>query len=246
MNGSNSSSFAADGSTNNNYIAFVPKYDGTLILVGHNMGTNKTDKPTWCYENGEVKSGTIIGNGSLSIDYDGKTDVKTLNGGTAVTGGIKISVTANKLYTFSIQGSKARWSGVIYEYTTTAPTPTPAGCYTNTWYFGKSNGAEEFALQKSAEYVYTVNEYPLTINTDAGKLNNAKRDDQWAQCNDGTTFKVPVFEGAKLTWGAYTTGSEAGFTIDGQLLNTSYIATAEGTVSMTAKGIGYLWRAEHL
>ena len=112
--------------------------------------------------------------------------------------------------------------------------------YTNTWYFGKSNGAEDFALQKSAEYVYTVNEYPLTINTDAGKLNNAGRNDQWAQCNTGTTFKVPVFEGAKLTWGAYTTGSEAGFTIDGQLLNTSYVATAEGTVSMSATGIGYL------
>lgn len=240
VNGSNSSSFAADGSNNNNYIAFVPKYNGTLILVGHNMGTNKTDKPTWCYENGEVKSGTIIGDGSLSIDYDGKSDVRTLNGGTAVTGGIKISVTANKLYTFSIQGSKARWSGVIYEYTTTAPTPTPAGSYTNTWYFGKSNGAEKFALEKSAEYTYTVNDYPLVINTDAGKLNNASRDDQWAQCNTGTTFKVPVFEGAKLTWGTYKTGSEAGFTIDGQLYNTSYVATAEGTVSMTAKGIDYL------
>lgn len=112
--------------------------------------------------------------------------------------------------------------------------------YTNTWYFGKSNGAEEFALQNSPEYTYTVNEYPLTINTTSGKLNNASRNDQWAQCNTGTTFKVPVFEGAKLTWGAYTTGSEAGFTIDGQLLNTSYIATAEGTVSMTATGIGYL------
>lgn len=112
--------------------------------------------------------------------------------------------------------------------------------YTNTWYFGKSNGAEEFALQNSPEYTYTVNEYPLTINTTSGKLNNASRNDQWAQCNTGTTFKVPVFEGAKLTWGAYTTGSEAGFTIDGQLLNTSYIATAEGTVSMTATEIGYL------
>jgi pectin methylesterase-like acyl-CoA thioesterase len=112
--------------------------------------------------------------------------------------------------------------------------------YTNTWHFGKSNGAEEFALQKSAEYVYTVNEYPLTINTDAGKLNNASRNDQWAQCNNGTTFKVPVFEGAKLTWGTYKTGSEVGFTIDGRLFNTSYVATADGTVSMTASGIEYL------
>lgn len=240
VNGSNSSSFAADGSTNNNYIAFVPKYDGTLILVGQNMGTDNVKKPTWCYENGEVKSGTIIGDGSLSIDYDGKSDVKTLNGGTAVTGGIKISVTANKLYTFSIQGSKARWCGVIYDYTTTTPTPTPSNTYTNTWYFGKSNGAEEFALQKSAEYTYTVNDYPLVINTDAGKLNNASRNDQWGQCNDGTTFKVPVYAGSKLTWGRYNGGSETGFTIDGQLYNEYYIATADGTVSMSAKGISYL------
>ena len=114
------------------------------------------------------------------------------------------------------------------------------GPYTNTWYFGKSNGAEEFALQKSAEYTYTVNDYPLVINTDAGKLNNASRNDQWGQCNDGTTFKVPVYAGSKLTWGRYNGGSETGFTIDGQLYNEYYIATADGTVSMSAKGISYL------
>lgn len=114
------------------------------------------------------------------------------------------------------------------------------GPYTNTWYFGKSNGAEKFALQKSAEYTYTVNDYPLVINTDAGKLNNDGRTDQWGQCNDGTTFKVPVYAGSKLTWGRYNGGSETGFTIDGQLYNEYYIATADGTVSMSAKGISYL------
>lgn len=114
------------------------------------------------------------------------------------------------------------------------------GPYTNTWYFGKSNGAEEFALERSAEYTYTVNDYPLVINTDAGKLNNASRSDQWGQCNDGTTFKVPVYAGSKLTWGRNKGGSETGFTIDGQLYNEYYIATADGTVSMSAKGIGYL------
>lgn len=61
INGSGSNALAANGSTNNNYIAFVPKYNGTLIVVGHNMGTNNEDKPTWCYEDGVVKSGTIIG-----------------------------------------------------------------------------------------------------------------------------------------------------------------------------------------
>lgn len=112
--------------------------------------------------------------------------------------------------------------------------------YSNTWQFGKSNGAEEFALQKSPEYEYTVNDHSLIINTDAGKLNNASRSDQWCQCNNGTLFKVPVFEGAIVTWGRYTGGSETGFTINDQLYNEYYIATEEGTVEMTAAGITYL------
>ena len=112
--------------------------------------------------------------------------------------------------------------------------------YTNTWYFGKSNGAEEFALQKSAEYTYTVDGHSLVINTDNGKLNNASRTDQWAQCNNGTLFKVPVFAGAKLSWGKYAGGSETGFTIDGQLYNDYYIATEDGSVEMTASGVSYL------
>lgn len=112
--------------------------------------------------------------------------------------------------------------------------------YTNTWYFGKSNGAEVFSLQKSAEYTYTVNEYPLVINTDAGKLNNASRSDQWAQCNDGTLFKVPVFAGSKLTWGKYNAGNTTGFNVDSKLYNEYYVATEEGTVNISASGISYL------
>ncbi len=112
--------------------------------------------------------------------------------------------------------------------------------YTNTWYFGKSNGAPEFALQHSAEYNYESGGYSLVINTDAGKLNNASRTDQWAQCNDGTLFKVPVFAGSKLTWGRYNGGSTTGFNIDDNLYNEYYIANAEGTVNMSASGISYL------
>ncbi len=112
--------------------------------------------------------------------------------------------------------------------------------YTNTWYFGKSNGAPVFELQKSAEYEYEVEDHSLIINTDTGKLNNASRSDQWAQCNDGTLFKVPVFAGSKLTWGRYNGGSTTGFNIDDNLYNEYYIANAEGTVNMSASGISYL------
>ena len=112
--------------------------------------------------------------------------------------------------------------------------------YTNIWQFGKSNGAEEFALQKSPEYTYQVGDYSLVINTSAGKLNNASRTDQWCQCNDGTLFKVPVYAGSKLTWGGHNKSSETGFTIDGQLYNEYFVATEEGVVEMTATGIAYL------
>lgn len=80
----------------------------------------------------------------------------------------------------------------------------------------------------------------LVVNTDAGKLNNATRNDKWAQCNNDTLFKVPVFAGAKLSWEGYNNGSETGFTIGDKLYNGYYIATEEGTVNMTATGIGYL------
>lgn len=112
--------------------------------------------------------------------------------------------------------------------------------YSNTWFFGKSNGAEEFKLEKSPEYTYTVNGRSLVINTSAGKLNNASRTDQWAQCNDGTKFKVPVYKGSKLSWGKYNGGDQTGFTVNDILYNDYYIATDDGMVEMTAKGIGYL------
>ena len=116
--------------------------------------------------------------------------------------------------------------------------------YTNTWFFGKSNGAEEFALESTPDYTYTVNGYSIVISTNTtsprGKLNNASRSDKWAQCNNNTIFKVPVFEGAKLTWESYKTGSTAGFIIDDVLYNSYFVATEEGTVSMMAKGLDYL------
>ena len=118
-NGNGGADLAADGSSAYNYCAFVPAYSGTFIIVLHNGGTGNEAKPFWTYEDGVSKAGTIIGNGTLNIEYDGKTDIKTLNGGTAVTGGIKYSVTAGKTYTFSINGSKPRWMGLIFEYNST-------------------------------------------------------------------------------------------------------------------------------
>lgn len=113
--------------------------------------------------------------------------------------------------------------------------------YTNTWYFGKTNGAPEFKLEKSPEFTYTVEGRPLVINTSTGKLNNVGRDDnEWAQCNDGTKFKVPVYAGSKLSWRKYNGGDQAGFTVNGVLYNDYYVATEEGVVELVAKGVGYL------
>lgn len=159
-------------------------------------------------------------------------------GGVAYTNGQTYTTTADEDVVMT-----CTTSGYIKSITVEGPpfvTLAPTTGYTNTWQFGKSNGAEEFALEKSAEYEYTVNERSLVVNTDAGKLNNANRTDQWAQCNNGTLFKVPVYAGSKLSWGMYNSGSETGFTIDGQLFNDYYIVTEDGTVNMTATGIGYL------
>lgn len=112
--------------------------------------------------------------------------------------------------------------------------------YSNTWYFGKSNGAEEFKLEKSAEYTYTVNGRSLVINTSAGKLSNASRDDEWCQCNSGTIFKVPVYKGSKLSWRIYDANDTRGFTINGQLYNNYYVATEDGTAELLATNTSYL------
>lgn len=112
--------------------------------------------------------------------------------------------------------------------------------YTNTWQFGEANGAPEFKLQKSPEYTYTVENRSVVINTDNGKLNNSGRGDKWAQCNDGTVIKVPVYVGSKLSWGKYGTGSAAGFKINDQLFNDYYVSSEETTLSLTANGVSYL------
>lgn len=161
--------------------------------------------------------------------------------GVTYTNGQTYTTTANENVTMTCKAD-----GYIKSITVvgapfvTIPAEEPTEGYTNTWQFGKENGAPEFALQKSAEYVYEVNGYALIINTDAGKLNNASRTDKWAQCNNGTSFKVPTYEGAKLTWGKYSGGNTTGFTIDSKLYNDYYIADAEGTTNMVAQGINYL------
>ncbi|MBR1506095.1 MAG: hypothetical protein IJ614_08315 [Prevotella sp.] len=111
-NGFNNSDLAADGSSTGNYVAFSPKYSGTLIIAVQNQG----GKTTWLFENGVQKAGTLIGSGDGTTAFDGGTDIKTLNNDANYSGGIKVDVKADKLYTISVQGSKGRWMGVIFEY----------------------------------------------------------------------------------------------------------------------------------
>ena len=112
--------------------------------------------------------------------------------------------------------------------------------YTNIWYFGESNTSEAFNLEQSPEYNYVVEGRSIVINTNSGKLNNVGRGDIWAQCNDGTLFKVPVYIGSKLSWGKFGTGSAAGFNINGQLFNDYYVSSEETTLELTAAGVQYL------
>lgn len=115
-NGNGGADLAADGSSPYNYMAFTPNHDGTLVVVVHNGGTNSDTKYFWCYENGELHGGKVIGDGTLNLDYNGQQDLKIMNDGQAVNGGVQIPVSAGKLYTFSVNGSKSRWMGIIYDY----------------------------------------------------------------------------------------------------------------------------------
>ena len=158
-------------------------------------------------------------------------------GGTAYTNGQTYTATKDENLTMT-----CTTSGYIERITVVGtPFVTIEEGYSNIWYFGKNNGAEDFALEKSEEYTYTVNDHPLVINTDAGKLSNAGRTDKWAQCTDGTILKVPTFEGAKLSWGVYTQKETTGFTVGGTLYNNnSYYALEEGTTELVATGIEYI------
>ena len=190
----------------------------------------------------QINAGTIL---TLPGVTSGTKITLTLYDSTALTiNGVEY--TNGQTYTAKSDGDVAMTcstGGYISTITVVGPAFKEAAettGYTNTWYFGKSNGAPEFALQKSAEYTYTSNEYSVVINTDSGKLNNATRTDNWAQCNDGTVFKVPVYPGSKISWVTYNTGEDKGFNVDGVLYNSYYIATEEGEVNLSAHGITYL------
>lgn len=124
-NGNSKSTLAGDGSSTGNYMAFVPKYDGTLIIVVQNSG----GKTTYLYEDGVAKSAVLIGTGAGTTAFDGEEDLKTLNDNTNYSGGIKLSVSANKVYTISVNGSKGRWMGAIYEYTNVVATQVATPTY---------------------------------------------------------------------------------------------------------------------
>ncbi len=188
-NGSNSNSLAADGSSTGNYIAFVPKYSGTVVVVVHNLGTGSDSKPTWTFEDGVAKSGIIIGSGSSNIAYDGQTDVKALNNNTNVTGGIKFNVSAGKTYTMSINGSKPRWMGIIYDYTNPWSSVYERG-YTTAWSdddvatwpgttgddysVTKTAAGMQFDVVDHASYGNYAFEYSHSITTAADKEVNFK------------------------------------------------------------------------
>lgn len=130
-NGNGGADLAADGSSAYNYMAIVPKYNGTLIIGVQNQGNKKKEgdsaKPTYLYEDGVAKSGTLIGkDGKTNIAYDGQSDLAEINGLAAYSGGIQIEVKAGSVYTISVTGSKGRWNGVIFDYELPTTVEIPA------------------------------------------------------------------------------------------------------------------------
>lgn len=83
--------------------------------------------------------------------------------------------------------------------------------YVTNWYFGKSNGASEYAAEGSSAAIISIAgennaETSQTIKVDVttgGKFNNAGRTDDWCQVNTGTKMTFPVVAGSVVTFGAY-------------------------------------------
>jgi len=109
-NGNDKATNDMGGTTEANYVAFVPKYDGKIIIAVHNAGSNKK---FYLYEDGKVKGGTLIGTGEGTATFSGDA---VLDASAAYTGGLLIDVKAGSKYTVSVSGSKGRWMGFIYEY----------------------------------------------------------------------------------------------------------------------------------
>lgn len=115
-----------------------------------------------------------------------------------------------------------------------------------TFYFGESNGAQTIAVQGTGNPSAILVEQAVIgdakidvkadIDASAGKFNNFKRGDKWAQVNGGTIINVPVLAGSVITMGdiyndagTYTIGGVE-CTGDGG----TYTATEDGTVAIVA------------
>lgn len=119
---------------------------------------------------------------------------------------------------------------------------------TLTWDFQRKNGAPTMAYQnKAGIYVTqaTVNGQTIDVkadfDTNPGKLNNGNWTD-WAQCNDGTTFTVPVCKNAVISYVPYSSNLINATTIAGQPNqdNSLVYAGSEATVDIVFSGVGYL------
>lgn len=120
------------------------------------------------------------------------------------------------------------------------------GAYSASWTFRKDKGCPSLVLQNSPDYDYTVNDADgnkktlvCNTSTNGGKLNNGGWDD-WTQCNDGTTFTVPAYNGMKLTWDCYN-NSTATVKVNGENYLGEYVYTGDGnTLTFSTYGFGYL------
>lgn len=119
--------------------------------------------------------------------------------------------------------------------------------YTTTWYFGKANGAPEYAFE-GANGTTTITgasdaptEMTMTVDATSGKFNNSSRTDEWCQVNTGTVFTIPVVNGSKISVNTY--GNEAITAPRGAVItkNEPYTYAGEGgNVNFTVTSGGYI------
>ncbi len=117
--------------------------------------------------------------------------------------------------------------------------------YTSIFQFGLGNGAPDISIQGTeADLAATETNDPagMTIHLNAvnGKVNNAGRTDEWAQCNTGTIITIPVVNGTKITAKTYQNMGHkiGGLDMTGDKTYT-YVG-AEGTVELVVTAGSYI------
>ena len=231
--GSNSPLLATNGSSDNNYVVFMPSKDGQLTVMVQNAPNNLDAVLS---KDGSSIGATLVGDGSESVAWAGSSALGVAPN--KYNGGIRFEVTAGSFYTLSIAATPMRISGFKFVPTTVSSdalvfdfTTVPTG-----WADDKSNAVAgeniytlagtdyTFGFTKKGEGVY-ANTYTNALHISKGDMLMLPTFTGYrltkvvchnsATCNDETTVAVGAYKdgvfnelGGQTTWGVQDSSYE--------------------------------------